>query len=81
MRSITFITHCSFPYPSSFPFLNVTRSITFEGTSDMLSYGLDRLEIVPGDVTDEESVRSAVSGVDAVIFCASSRRMPLSTLG
>ena len=47
-----------------------SRQISFEGTREMSEYGLDRLEIVAGDLLDSQFCAEAVEGCDAVIFCA-----------
>lgn len=52
----------------------ITREVTFTATPAMMGYGLDRLELIEGDVRNEEECRSAVQGVDAVIFCAASSK-------
>ena len=51
------------------------------GFTRLAGYGLDRLQIVQGDVTVEDDVKTAVAGVDSVVFCASQRKLPLSTIG
>lgn len=50
----------------------VSREISFEGTPEMRSFGLGRLEVVEGDLLDQGFVRRVTFGVDAVVFCAAS---------